>query len=298
MRLHQRFDVQADTFDERAGLSQAVARAVARAVIEHGARGPHDLVVELGAATGAVGVHLAASQACYLGVDLSRPMLKVFAMRDARQRDGAEHDSARDRPWLVQADCERAWPVRDRAAAIVFASRLVHLLDASHVSREAARVCRPGGCLLVGRVVRDPRSARERLRREKQRLLVERGLEPRRGAAGTRRLLDDCMRRGAQPLPSRVAAAWTSSATAERVLSDWAVLPGMGGASIGSTMQAAILEDLWAWARRELGDLRQPEPCGEQYVLEGVRFGHPEPPTTDGAKSGFVHVRLLRVMSD
>ena len=56
-------------------------------------------------------------------------------------------------------------PIRDRALAVVFASRVVHHLQVRHVVHEVLRVCRPGGCLLLGRVVRDAailRPARER----------------------------------------------------------------------------------------------------------------------------------------
>jgi SAM-dependent methyltransferase len=187
------------------------------------------------------------------------------------------------RPLLVQADADRPWPVRDQAATLVFASRVVHLLDARHVAQEAARVSRPGGYLLVGRVVRDPTSPRERLRREKQRRLAERGLEPRRGEAGTRRLLEACLADGAEALAPRVVATWASRVSAERILSAWAALPGMGGARIAPALQMAILDELWAWARRELGDPRWAAPCDERYVLEGVRFGRagdPRRPTT------------------
>jgi SAM-dependent methyltransferase len=271
-RLSQHFDVQARTFDQRARLGQGVGRVVAAAVIEHGRVGPHDLLLELGAGTGAVGGQLAARHERYLGLDVSRPMLATFAQRLARPI-AAERRARSLRPLLVQADCDQHWPVLDGAATVVFASRVVHLLEPRHVAHEAARVCRPGGHLLVGRVVRDPSSPRERLRREKQRRLAERGLEPRRGDAGIRRLLEACMARGAEALAPRVVATWTSRIAAERILLGWAALPGMGGIPIAPAVQTAILDELWAWARRELGDLRRPAPCDERYVLEGVRFG-------------------------
>ena len=84
----------------------------------------------------------------------------------------------------------------DHAASVVFASRVIHLLQPDHVVRETMRVCRPGGMLMLGRVLRERDSIKERLRRQRQSLLVESGITPRQGEEGTRRVVERCLAAG------------------------------------------------------------------------------------------------------
>src|ERR1043165_8505472 len=107
-----RFEDQASDFDERAGVGDRAAAEIAAAVRALAGHGP---IVEIGPGTGEIGADLAAGP--YVGLDSSRPMLDAFARR--RPEHGL----------LVQADAAYLWPVRDRAAAAVFSSRAVHLLD-------------------------------------------------------------------------------------------------------------------------------------------------------------------------
>src|SRR4051794_21449754 len=72
------FDDQAPRYDERAGLPSDVGALVARSVVRHAGAGPGDLVVELGAGTGEIGVHLARLPIRYAGVDSSARMLREF----------------------------------------------------------------------------------------------------------------------------------------------------------------------------------------------------------------------------
>ena len=116
----ERFEAQAPGFDGRAGLPADAARAVARAVLEIAAPGPDDLLVELGAGTGEIGQHLIESVR-YLGIERSMAMLELFRGKLA----GADDVRVR----LSRTDANRTWPVGDGSAAVVFASRVAHLLD-------------------------------------------------------------------------------------------------------------------------------------------------------------------------
>ena len=49
---------------------------VARSILQLASAGPGDLVVELGAGTGEIGLHLSRSPIRYVGLDASAPMLE------------------------------------------------------------------------------------------------------------------------------------------------------------------------------------------------------------------------------
>jgi hypothetical protein len=76
----ERFDAQAPGFDRRAGLPADAAISVARAVLDIAAAGPEELLVELGAGTGEIGQHLIGPM-CYVGIDRSARMLKLFRQK-------------------------------------------------------------------------------------------------------------------------------------------------------------------------------------------------------------------------
>ena len=69
---------QASRYDARVGLPESVSAAVARAIVEQANAGADDLVLELGAGTGEIGVHLARLPVRYVGLDSSPAMLDLF----------------------------------------------------------------------------------------------------------------------------------------------------------------------------------------------------------------------------
>src|SRR3982751_6441596 len=133
------FDTQAAGFDERVGLPVDVCREIARKVIEHGEVAPDDLLLEIGAGTGQIGVWLGAL-ARYVGLDLSAGMLLEFA----RRLTGSEATGA-----LIQADANLAWPVADGMTRAIFGSRVLHLLNPQRVADQAMRVASPRGATLI-----------------------------------------------------------------------------------------------------------------------------------------------------
>jgi len=261
----RRFDRQAGDFDRRAGLGEPVAGQVASAVLEASRLNASDVLLELGAGTGEIGQHLAdgARQvgARYLGTDRSGAMLAAFQQRRLRFPVA-----------LTRFDAGLHWPLPDDVTAAVFGSRVVHLLDLSHVAEEVWRVCRPGGCLLLGRVHREPDSPTSRLRQRRAQLLASCGVAMRNGRTGGRRLLEELTARGASPLGSRVVATWTARRAPAEVLAGWEALGGIGGIPLEADRLAAVLAQLRAWADRELGDLDTARDGPESYVLDGVRL--------------------------
>lgn len=260
----ERFESQATGFDRRAGLHAEASRAVAVAVAELLRPPPADVVVEVGAGTGAIGSDLAALPVRYVGIDSAAAMLEVFAAKIA--------GAARCGALLVHADADDDWPVRDGAATVVLASRVAHLLRPDHLVAELARVCPPGGVFLIGRLERDPDSVRSRLRRQREAILQRRGLAPRAGGEASRRLLDRLVATGASPLPRRTAATWTTAASAEQVLAGWGAVTAMGGVELPPAVRAEVLSELRAWAAAELGDLTTVHESAERYTFDGVRF--------------------------
>jgi SAM-dependent methyltransferase len=232
-------------------------------VLEIAAAGPDDLLVELGAGTGQIGQHLIESIR-YVGIERSRAMLELFGEKLANS------DDVRVR--LSLADADRPWPVGDESAAVVFASRVGHLLDAEHLLAELQRVCRQGAHFLVGRVSRDPDGLKSRLRRQRGLLLRQLGVAPRDAEQATERAFGELVARGALRMEARSVATWTASASAREILDGWGVVGAMGGRQLGAAMRASVLAEVERWATHELGDLGAVELWQERYVLEGVRI--------------------------
>ena len=161
---------------------------------------------------------------------------------------------------------------RRGSAAVVFASRVIHLLDPEHVVRETVRVGRRDGFLILGRLLRERDSIRERLRRKRQELLVEAGLTPRNGAAGTRRVVALCQDAGAESLGRQIVAEWTGETTPAEVIAGWESLSRMGSVSIDPETRAGILDEVRNWARIEIGELDRAEAFRERYAIDVVRL--------------------------
>lgn len=255
------FNEQATRYDERAGLPPSVGQAVARSIVAIADVAPGEVVVELGAGTGEIGAHLARLPIRYVGLDSASEMLDVF--RD-KAVDGA--------PLLVVADCNQPWPLPDGSVAVAFASRVIHLLEPDHVVRETTRVCRAAGFLLLGRVLREPDSLKERLRRRRQQQLLAASIVPRQGEAGARRVIECCVRAGGEALGRRVVAEWAGETTPAAILAAWEPLTRMGSFPVDVVTRAGILSEIRTWARDELGDLDCPESFRERYAIDIVRL--------------------------
>lgn len=234
---------------------------MAQAIVDHASVRRDDLVVELGAGTGEIGVHLARLPVRYVGLDSSPAMLDVFRAKAAKAL-----------PSLVVGDCNQPWPLPDGSAAVVFASRVIHLLDPAHVVGEAIRVCRPGGSLMLGRVLREPDSIKERLRRRRQELLVEAGISPRQGDAGARHVIEQCEKAGGAFLGRHVAAEWTGETAPAAIIAGWESLSRMGAVRVEPAVRAKILDTIRDWARVDIGDLDRPRPFRERYAIDIVRL--------------------------
>jgi SAM-dependent methyltransferase len=255
------FDEQAPHYDARVGLPESVGAAVAAEIAACAGLQSDDLVLELGAGTGEIGIHLARFPVRYVGIDNSVPMLQLF-----RHKLGAWPAS------LLLADAGQLWPLDDDAAAVLFASRVIHLLDADHVARETARVCRPGGWLMLGRVLRDDGGVKERLRRRRLELLRQAGVSSLRGREGAGRVVEQCLLAGGLSMGRRVVAEWSETTTPAEVIAGWASLTRMGSVAVDPAMHQEILAELQTWSSAEIGALDRPQVGRERYAIDLVRF--------------------------
>jgi ubiquinone/menaquinone biosynthesis C-methylase UbiE len=255
------FNEQATRYDARVGLPESAAAAVAAEIMAWAGLQAEDLVLELGAGTGEIGMHLVQLPVRYLGVDNSAEMLRLF-----REKLGEWPAS------LLLADASQLWPLDDHAVSVICASRVIHLLDAKHVASETLRVCRPGGWLMLGRVLRDGDGVKERLRRRRLELLQQAGVGPLRGREGARRVIEHCLSAGAESMERRVVAEWSGAISPAEVIAGWTSLSRMGSVAVDPVSRQEILAELQDWARAELGDLDQPETYRERYAIECVRL--------------------------
>jgi SAM-dependent methyltransferase len=255
------FDKQAPRYDARAGIPASVSLAVAQAIVAKASAGADGLVLELGAGTGEIGVHLARLPIRYVGLDASAAMLHTFRTK-----------AAETSPSLVVADCDRPWPLPDGSATVIFASRVIHLLQPDHVVQETMRVCRRAGLLILGRVVRDCDGITERLRRRRLELLTAVGISARQGEAGTRRVIDGCLALGGVSLGRQIVAEWTSVTTPGEIIAGWDTLSRMGSVPVDPETRAEILAELRHWSRAEFGDLDRLEASSTRYAIDIVRL--------------------------
>ncbi len=261
------FDVQAAGFDRRAGLSSSVCEEVADALVDMTAPGPEQLVLELGAGTGVIGLPLSERVGRYMGLDISHPMLEIFREKLARQ-------GARTRPAsLVQADANQRWPLPEGSVSVVFASRAAHLFDENHLVSELLRTSLPAGAWLVlGRVRREAGSWREALRGALQERLGGLGYVPR-SAGGTRqRLLSALERSGGSGAVTRIAARWSVRERPSEALGAWRGKSGLAGVALPAAVQDEVLQWLEAWARERYGDLDAIHEAAERYELTAFRW--------------------------
>lgn len=257
------FDDQADTYDQRVGMPERHCRAIARSVLATAEAKPGDLIVEIGAGTGMIGIWLAQHNSRYIGLDLSRRMLERFRLRLACAGERL----------LLQADCSRPWPLADATAKVIFASRALHLLDSRHVTRECLRLaCRDGARLIIGRFERPKDSLAARMRHEMQARLRQCGFKAKQGERSHRQLMDSCQRHGAEILDDVVAIRRKVRRAPWHLIADWQEKPGLAGIDLPDDVKRPILADLRTWANAAFGGLRREFEWEEAYLVQGIRL--------------------------
>lgn len=264
-----RFDCQAANFDERAGVPEEAARSVAHELRRLASFTFGGLVVDIGAGTGTVGRYVAGPAVRYLGLDLSLPMLHVFAakMQQAKQSQLST--------LLVRADANRTWPLAPGSAAVVFFSRSLHLLVPEHVTSESVRVVSSKKAFIAaGRVRRSPGGARALLRENLLSRLADRAIIGNRGEEALRRVMVELQGRGRRivEVDRLVVARWTRQETWHQSLDAWRRQPGLAGVPVEAAVKETILGELAGWAKERFGPLDAVTVSDEQYELDLIEI--------------------------
>lgn len=260
----RRFDEQAGSFDQRAGLPAGVCDSIAKELVQFAQLAPGDVVLEVGVGTGQIGLALCQLPLRYVGFDASAAMLDVFKRRC--------RESGR-RVSLVESDGNSRWPADNGNVNVVFGSRAVHLLRVEHVVEEVFRVTSPSGAtLVIGRLQREKQSLRARIRQEMRERLRQLGHTSHEGQQKERDILDACVRRGGTRLERRVVATWPVHHSAAQVLASWREKTGLAGLDLAAEVKEKVLSQLAVWAKDAFGTLEAFQSAEEKYVLEGVRL--------------------------
>ncbi len=258
-----RFDEQAETFDLRAGLADEICRDIANVLKQLIQPLPADKLLDIGAGTGRIGVHIAKIPLHYIGMDISAAMLDVFRDRIQTKNTTIE---------LVCADANQNWPISDHSVRIIFSSRAIHWLAIDHVVKELFRVTsKKGAVFITGRVEREKDSVRTAMRRKMRELLKEQGIDSLSGEAHGKQLFSACFSRGAlRKIDPLIASRWTVSHSPLNSLESWRMKPGLAGRTVPLQIKNKILNRLETWAEKIYGSLDTTLASEETYILEGV----------------------------
>jgi ubiquinone/menaquinone biosynthesis C-methylase UbiE len=260
------FDSQAESYDARTQLGAETAHAIATSVggigrETLGASGPLT-ILEVGAGTGEIGIWLA-REGEYTGFDVAGKMLEVFT----RRLQEPAHAGVRAR--LHVADASDPWPVDEATIDVVFFSRVLHLLEPTHVVRELQRVAKPTSVVvLAGRTQRDRDSIGAELRRMMWTALEDRGYSPRRGERRVERFFEDLP--SASRIPRREVATLRIARSPRERLDAWRNKGGLGGLDLPADERERVLDEVERWAKEAFSDLDAPETSVESYALEGA----------------------------
>lgn len=241
------FDAVADDFDRFRTWPDGVAEAIRMAMWQALGGAPGRRVLDLGAGTGRVGAAFIAAGDAYIGVDPSGRMLAPFIERVA-SRGGSI-------PALVRAD-GRALPFPSAAFdAVLLVQVLSGAPDWRGILSEARRVLRPGGGLVLGKVIGPPGGVDERMREHLALILAELGVETHRRGAGREDALA-WLAAVAHRVSSVVAARWE----AERSPREFLARHGTGArfAALPRPLKEEALGRLAEWAVAAFGALDTP----------------------------------------
>lgn len=242
------FDQAVSYYDQTRTDPAWVMDAVAESIMREAQLTGASNVLEIGIGTGRIVLPLLKHGLRAFGIDLSLAML------------GELQKKILGRPKRVafcQADAN-ALPFADAAFDAAYAVHVYHLVaNWQSALRQALRVIKPRGTLLISYHKRRADSPNHRLRQELAKRVEPFGIDTRRPGAQNSEELTTVLEGLVDDLRIMHVATWAETTTLAEVLDQlearifsetWAIPPDV---------MAQVMPPLRAWARQELGDLSQ-----------------------------------------
>ena len=242
------FDQAVSYYDQTRIDPAWVMDAVAESIMREAHLTRASKVLEIGIGTGRIALPLHAREMPVFGIDLSLAMMgelqKKIAGGNARVAFG-------------QADANHL-PFADATFEAAYAVHVYHLVaNWEYALRQALRVLKPGGTLLISYHYRGADSPNRRLRQKLSELIEPYGINTRRPGAQNSEELKTELEKLADDLKIVHIATWKESSTLAEILDQLGARIFSETWAIPPDLMARIMPSLRAWAEQEVGDPSQ-----------------------------------------
>jgi ubiquinone/menaquinone biosynthesis C-methylase UbiE len=242
------YDAMADDFDRRRTLPDGVPETIRHTVLRAGLP-PRPRLLDLGAGSGRIGWPFVAAGDDYTAADLSFAMLRAFANRCPGAR-------------LVQAEGARL-PFADATFdAVLLVQVLSGVPGWRQLLADALRILRPGGALVVGRVVAPEDGVDARLKAHLATILAEMDTNPYRGTSR-----QDALAWLGQTLPDAAivtVGTWIAQRTPRGFIERHG--SGVRFSALPEAIRQAAMRQLITWATEQFGSIDAV--CAEAFRFE------------------------------
>jgi ubiquinone/menaquinone biosynthesis C-methylase UbiE len=258
------YDAAAPSFDRHRSLPEGVAEAIRGAVMAAAGGGRALRLLDIGAGTGRVGHAFVIAGDDYVGVDLSFGMLRAFLHRAAC--DGAAPGSPP--PRLVRAD-GRFLPFADVTFDVVMMIRIFGgMADFRPLVREARRVLRPSGAVILGRTLAAEHGVDARLRQRLALILSKIGVVP---GHNFHDEVEQALNSATGSTKTVLAASWRADRTARQFLERHRT--GARFSALAEPVKEEALRQLTVWAVATFGSLDAVFSEPYAFALQVFKFG-------------------------
>jgi SAM-dependent methyltransferase len=265
------FDRAADYYDQTRGYGAGAADGIRDAIVAYTGAGVGARFLELGVGTGRIALPFIRAGYDYTGVDISRPMMERLTAKLAADAAAASYHYE-----LREADVA-ALPFADASFDVVITVHVLHLVaDWQATLREAHRVLRPGGWLLIGHdsdTTRQPQPTASEPARVRDRWLEirgELGFDKPAGRSniwgGDERLIAFLQSLGARTAVVSLAEIERPAVTAREMLERYRARMYSADWETPDAIHGEAIRRLEEWMRREIADADTPYASQGQFT--------------------------------